>query len=457
MAGDGGLRELVDEAGFTHRELARWVNALAERRGQHLGCTHTSVARWLAGAQPRWPIPALLTEAISRKLGYEVTISDLGLKDRRPPAADPADGLGVARTVAAARQAATELSGRDMKRRNFLLGSTFNATAFAEPALHWAMFGQDPKVAHTGGTQVRQADVDRIRQTVRAFRQLDRDQGGGELRDTVVRHLAGVTRTKLAGSYTESVGRSLFSAVAELTELAGWLSFDSGRHALAQRYHIQALRLAQAGDDQCYGANVLANMACQAVYLGHGWEAVQLARAARSGPVGRSLPPRVTALVLAMEARGHAKLRDEVACGKALYQAERALDATRDGAGPAWAEYFDRAELLHEFAHCNRDLGRPTQTQRYAAASIKRRSDGYSRRRAQDMLFLAGAYVDQRDLEAACATAYDALGVATSVSSIQCADYVQDFRRRLEPYAHEPIVRDFSAQAAELFASVNAG
>lgn len=454
MARDGGLRELVEEAGFTHRELARWVNALAERRGQHLGCTHTSVARWLAGAQPRWPIPTLLTEAVSRKLGYEVSMHDLGLTDRRPPATDPCEAVVVSRTVADARRVTTDLSGRDMKRRNFLLGSTFNAAAFAEPALHWAMFGQDASVAHEGGGQVRRADVARIRQTVRAFRQLDRDQGGGELRDTVVRHLSGVARGKLSGSYTDAVGRALFSAVAELTELAGWLSFDSGRHALAQRYHIQALRLAQAGEDQVYGANVLANMACQAAYLGHGWEAVQLARVAQSGPVGQRLPARVRALVLAMEARGHGAMGDEPACARALRASEDELGNAASQDCPTWGDYFDEAELAHEFAHCHRDLGLPRQTQRFAHEAINLRRDGFSRRHAQDLLFVAAAQVEQRNLEGACATAYDALGVATSVSSVQCDDYVRDFRRRLEPFAHEPVVRDFSSQAAEMFASV---
>ncbi|MGR7000209.1 hypothetical protein ACU686_22640 [Yinghuangia aomiensis] len=231
----------------------------------------------------------------------------------------------------------------------------------------------------TGGGRVRAADVERIRQTVVMFRKLDRAQGGGDLRDTVVNHLHGVARTKLSGSYGDDVGRSLFRAVAELTELAGWLSFDSGRHALAQRYHIQALRLAQAADDRAYGAYVMANMACQAVYLGHGWEAVQLARAAYQGARG-SLTHRGQALVLAMEARGHAALREERGCVDALRAAERALDAADGDEDPAWCQYFDKAELVHEFAHCHRDLRQPERTQQFANEAIGLRADGYTRR-----------------------------------------------------------------------------
>ncbi|MDI2128725.1 transcriptional regulator [Yinghuangia seranimata] len=455
MAGNGDLRALVEEAGLTRREIARWVNVVAERRGQHLGCTHTSVARWLDGAQPRWPIPDLLAEVLGRRLGYELTVSDLGLRDRRPPAADPFDGLSVARTVSDIRRAVVELTGRDMNRRNFLLGSTFGAAAFSSPALFWSTAtGVEPEPMEHGGTgRVREADVERIRQTVVMFRKLDRAQGGGDLRDTVVNHLNGVARTKLSGTYGDDVGRALFRAVAELTELAGWLSFDSGRHALAQRYHIQALRLAQAADDRAYGAYVMANMACQAVYLGHGWEAVQLARAAQQGARG-ALTHRGAALVLAMEARGHAALSDERACVEALSAAERSLDAADGDDDPAWCQYFDKGELMHEFAHCHRDLRLPKATQGFARDAIGLRTDGYTRRCAQDTTFMAAAHLEERELDQACAKAGEALDIASKLNSSQCNDFLREFRTRLKPYARERVVRDFHERAEELYAGM---
>lgn len=455
VAGNGDLRALVEEAGLTRREIARWVNVVAERRGQHLGCTHTSVARWLDGAQPRWPIPDLLAEVLGRRLGYELTVSDLGLRDRRPPAADPFDGLSVARTVSDIRHAVVELTGRDMNRRNFLLGSTFGAAAFSSPALFWSTAsGAEPEpVQHTGDDRVREADVERIRQTVAMFRKLDRAQGGADLRDTVVNHLNKIAATKLPGSYGEDVGRGLFRAVAELTELAGWLSFDSGRHALAQRYHIQALRLAQAADDRAYGAYVMANMACQAVYLGHGWEAVQLARAAQQG-AGGALTHRAQALVLAMEARGHAAMNNERACSEALRAAERSLEASDGDDDPGWCQYFDKAELAHEFAHCHRDLGMPHATQRFAHEAIGIRADGYTRRCAQDTTFMAAAHLVERELDQACAKAGEALGIASRLNSSQCNDFLREFRTQLQPFAGERVVREFSERAEELYAGM---
>lgn len=60
----------------------------------------------------------------------------------------------------------------------------------------------------------------------------------------------------LQGSFSDEIGRELFSVTAELSRLAGWTAFDVGEHEVAQRHFIQALRLARAGGDVqlgCYG------------------------------------------------------------------------------------------------------------------------------------------------------------------------------------------------------------
>ncbi len=41
---------------------------------------------------------------------------------------------------------------------------------------------------------------------------------------------------------------------AELTKLAGWAAYDLEKHGLAQRYLIQALRMARAAGDAALGA-----------------------------------------------------------------------------------------------------------------------------------------------------------------------------------------------------------
>ncbi|MGC5022192.1 hypothetical protein [Micromonospora sp. DT47] len=60
------------------------------------------------------------------------------------------------------------------------------------------------------------------------------------------------------------------STPSESTQAARHLmAYDDGEHGLAQRYLIQALRLAQASNSTALGAYVLAGMSDQANLLGH--------------------------------------------------------------------------------------------------------------------------------------------------------------------------------------------
>ena len=47
------------------------------------------------------------------------------------------------------------------------------------------------------------------------------------------------------GRYDHDTGRDCSSAAAELTQLAGWQSYDTAEHGLAQRYLMQALDFAR--------------------------------------------------------------------------------------------------------------------------------------------------------------------------------------------------------------------
>ena len=60
------LQTLIDEAGFSHKGLARRVNELGRAKGMSgLSYDHSSVIRWLKGEHPRQPVPLLLAEVFS--------------------------------------------------------------------------------------------------------------------------------------------------------------------------------------------------------------------------------------------------------------------------------------------------------------------------------------------------------------------------------------------------------
>jgi hypothetical protein len=75
---------------------------------------------------------------------------------------------------------------------------------------------------------------------------MDNRLGGGKLRSTIVSYLDDhVSRLLTTGSYQEETGRQLAAACGELSQLAGWVAYDSDEHGLAQRYLTQALAYAR--------------------------------------------------------------------------------------------------------------------------------------------------------------------------------------------------------------------
>ena len=195
---------------------------------------------------------------------------------------------------------------------------------------------------------------------------LDDRFGGGHARQALIQYLNADGDRLLRGRYGESVGNALFSSVAEATLLAAWMSYDSAPgSALAQRYFIQALGLAQAGGDRLLGASILDAMSHQATYTGRFGEAASLARAARTGTAGLATPT-LTAHFHAMEARALARLGDARGCDRALAEAVREFERRRPEDDPAWIGYFDESELAAEFGHCMRDLGRAADAAEHA-------------------------------------------------------------------------------------------
>jgi hypothetical protein len=195
---------------------------------------------------------------------------------------------------------------------------------------------------------------------------------------------------------------------------------------------------------------VLVTMSRQAVYLGHGREAVQLARVAQQG-VGGSAPPVVQALLHAAEARGHGVLGEVRACTASLVRAERALEAARPGDEvPHWARFFDEAQLADEFGHCHRDLQQFRAAAQHAERSLQLRAPAYARSRLFCRVVLATARLGLGELDQACALAAEAAAQAAEMRSVRAVEYVRDFERRLEPYKDAAPVRSYRDKVAAL-------
>ena len=116
---------------------------------------------------------------------------------------------------------------------------------------------------------------------VTALRHLDDRQGGGALSLRYVTHeLAGVLDLVRSASYEPEVGRDLLTIVADLAQLAGWMQFDAGETAIAQRYLLLAIRVARAAGDDGRMVNNVGMLTYIGAYSNQGTDALRIIEAA---------------------------------------------------------------------------------------------------------------------------------------------------------------------------------
>jgi hypothetical protein len=443
------LEELLADASCSRAGLAKRVNQLGIRHGLDLRYDKTAVARWIKdGAQPRGIVPRLVAEALAAKLSRPVTLEEIGMSDEEVLPLDV--GLSYASTSPGSVDAAADLWRCDVDRRDFLINSAFTATALVAPSRDWLISPPDEDVEGRGTRSVGLADVQAVRAMSEMFGRLDNAFGGGHARSALVQYLNSEAAPMLRGSYSSRIGQELFGAVAELTLLAGWMAYDTCQHGLAQRYFIQALRLTQTADNKALGAHVLADASNQAAYLGDGDQAVKLARAARTG-AGEVASATVNAMLHVREARGHALLGDGRSCRRSLTRAEEAFSQSAPADDPPWIAFFDEAEMSAQFAYCFRDLQVPAEAQRFLDSSLAGYSDGYQRSVAFCQALLATVHVQQREVEEACVAGTRAISMFSQLRTARGRAYIEDLRRRLEPYRQQPAVQEFNLRAAELY------
>ncbi|WP_405782285.1 MFS transporter [Streptomyces sp. NBC_01378] len=452
-------------AGISNAGLARRVNDLGAQRGLTLRYDKTSVARWVSkGMVPQGAAPHLIAAAIGQKLGRPVPLHEIGLAD-----ADPAPEVGLAfpRDVGAAVKSATELYRLDLAGRRTgggiwqSLAGSFAVSAYATPASRWLITPADSSVAReaqpleSGGDNTPQkvghSDVQKLREAAEDARRWDSKYGGGDWRSSMVPECLRVEAAPLLlGAYSDDVGRALFGASAELTRLAGWMAFDTGQQEAAQRYYIQALRLARAAADVPLGGYVLASMSLQATYRGFDDEGVDLAQAALERNRGLATA-RTMSFFRLVEARAHARAGDAHAAGAALRAAEGWLERARDGDhDPSWLGFYSYDRFAADAAECYRDLKAPRQVRRFTEQALSKPTEEFVRSHGLRLVVSAVAELESGNLDAACEQGTRALEVAGRISSARTTEYVKDLLHRLEPYGDEPRVVELRERARPL-------
>ncbi|MGH4011483.1 MAG: helix-turn-helix domain-containing protein [Pseudonocardiaceae bacterium] len=329
-----------------------------------------------------------------------------------------------------------ELSGDDLRRRDFLPGAAFAAATFAEPALFALTAPSVADATRDGGSRrIGMTDVDTLIGNVAHLRRMDFRCGSGRIRRTCLQLLHHAATTLLHGSYSDSTGRALLTAVAQAARLAASMAADVGRPALAQQYYVQALNLAMNAGNRLFAATILSDMSRLTIQNATGERcarhAVALARAGTT--VARKATSMLSAQLSAMEARGHALCQDGSSSRAAVLAAERHYERFLLDSEPAWLSFYTEAELTADLGRALRDSGEPAHATRLMTHTL----DSYEPWRVRSRCFvqtdLAAAYLVEGDHDHAAALIRDAINTAGKVSSGRTIRRIQSLQQQIRP------------------------
>jgi hypothetical protein len=300
-------------------------------------------------------------------------------------------------------------------------------------------------------------ELSQIEYVARSFREWDQKFGGGLKRMAVVGQLAEVADELNDHSHSQSIRTRLFAVLAQLAETAAIMSWDSGQGQLAQHYYVLALRSAKEASDRDFGANVLAGMARQLLYLDRPEDALELVRLAIDG-IAPSSSHALRAMLYTREAWAYAHQGRHRAFWRAVGRARESLDQAIPDTEPHWIRYFDDAELsgviggrLLELAH----LGQPTAG--HAAEQIERaivlRGPDNLRSSALDRIGLADARLLSGEIEEAVRLGRLALAAAEMTRSDRVRHLLLEFSTHA---AKHPDVLPLRQLTADVAYSLNA-
>lgn len=396
--------------------------------------SRSHVSHWAAGTTPSGRAPALLREALSRRMGRSLTLYEIGLTQE--PSSTPAAVDWNIDTL----EALGDL-GRldiDMDRRHALTAAMFAGAGLALPEAEWWQGMASRGEARRAGrlTVIGQNDVDTVREMVSIFSKVDQKRGGGHARTAVVQYLTTDVLSYLNGTFPDdNVRRRLFSSASELAYLCGWMAFDNSEHAIAQHYFSVALKLAAEADDPPMAGHILRAMAHQAVDLGQHKPALDLAAASVAGTRYTAATPRERALLGVVHARALSVSRRKAEAAKVLVRAEQDLAAaTADDDDPPRVFFFAEASLAHETACALRDVGDLKGAAREFRRSVRtRQAAAFTRTHAVTLGYLGDVQARDGSIDEACDTWSRALDAMDGVRSGRTRQVAQNMRSVLNP------------------------
>ncbi|MGP4014367.1 tetratricopeptide repeat protein [Saccharopolyspora sp. 5N708] len=395
------------------------------------------MAHWLSGVRPRPPVPELVAEALSRRLGRPVSVAETGLETERGSADD---------RQAAARWWADDPVARLVElvavaegNHSAAAGCVYHLESLRVPDWHQAITGRADPGPHSGRCdRIGRSEVSAAELMLPLFSDADSTFGGGCGRAALSAYLGRVVGPWLGADAAPSVRRDLLVVAARLAYLCGFMNFDDQLQGIAQRYYLASLRLAaEAGDETSYSLALRA-LSVQARCLGHYQQAVDLAEAAvRAG--SRTASQRTCAFLFGQLAVAHAATGNRRQATANLAATERHLD--RVAADPPPVGTYHDASFAHQRAAVAACLGDRAGATRALPAAVRHRPARERRSRAIMLARLAELQAADGQLELACRTWTQFLADYPHIQSARADSALINLRALVRPHQHNPAVQ----------------
>jgi tetratricopeptide (TPR) repeat protein len=317
----------------------------------------------------------------------------------------------------------------------------YRPSDLAATVLDWLTSSIGQPTGDSDGGRLTAGDVTQIRTMISAIDTIERTVGGAECRATAQRYLHTVALPMLQREVESQARSELFSAVAELCEIVGWMHYDAGQHGTGQAYFTQALRLTREVGDDALSAYLMTTVAHQALHLGEPAAALRVARAGRT--VAESAgSPHVLVEADLLVARSHAALGQVKDATVALQHAERSYERSAASGARAWEPQWDDVMFASHAGTCWSDVGNFKEARRLLM-HVWDSSAGRPRRLIYSAAELGIAAVRGGEVDLACQHGHDVLALREKVDSSRTQENLDRLAYELRPFRTTGVVREF--------------
>jgi transcriptional regulator with XRE-family HTH domain len=333
-----------------------------------------------------------------------------------------------------------------VKRRRFLAHAAAVTMGAAVMSQDSASLGMHPAQAPAPG-RIGMTDVRQVEAATRALRALDYQYGGGFCRDAVVAQLSWGQQL-LDANATDQVRDRLFVAIADLHNLAGWTSFDSGLNEAARTHFARALELAKAGRSEELVANILYRMG--RVYLhqeapNDALKLFQLGQIAAQ-EAGSEL---AVAVLCANQAWAYAALKNERQAINLIQRTKDEFSRADHADVASWVKFFDETDLYAMIGTVHTVLAQEVDRKhtRFAIPALTRAigtyGDEMARSKAFNLSALATNHMIDGDVDHGSRVGRSAVDLAENIKSVRT-------KRRMVPLKEETDKRRNNSDARDL-------